>query len=87
MNSSVAVLETYSDCNFDLNFHSALGTLLESGCSLRKLCLCRNGINDDAVATLANGFKSIAASLEVLDLFGGSISDEGLLAVYSSRTY
>ncbi len=68
--------------NFGPNSHSALGTLLESGvCSLRVLCLFGNGINDEIITSFANGFESIAASLEVLELPDISIGNEGLLAV------
>ena len=66
--------------NFGPNSHSALGTLLESGvCQLRELWLSGNDIDDDVVATIANGFKGIAKSLEVLVLSESSIGNEGLL--------
>ena len=68
--------------NFDSNSHSAVGTLLEWGvCQLRELWLSGDDIDDDAVATFANGFKCIAESLEVLVLSRSSIGNEGLLAV------
>ena len=48
---------------------------------MREIWLSGNGIDDDVVATIANGSKCIAESLEVLNLSYASIANDGLLAV------
>eukprot|EP00574_Skeletonema_japonicum_P002819 CAMPEP_0201715786 /NCGR_PEP_ID=MMETSP0593-20130828/1892_1 /ASSEMBLY_ACC=CAM_ASM_000672 /TAXON_ID=267983 /ORGANISM="Skeletonema japonicum, Strain CCMP2506" /LENGTH=278 /DNA_ID=CAMNT_0048205383 /DNA_START=44 /DNA_END=877 /DNA_ORIENTATION=+ len=75
-------INSHNDFGPNTNSHSAVVALLESGvCQLRELWPSGNDIDDDVVATLANGFKSIAESLEVLVLSHTSIGNDGLLAV------